>query len=452
MTARTRGAAPRIAIVGRPNVGKSTLFNRILRRRVAITDDMPGVTRDTVERTGRIGELDVLVIDTGGIGAGETELTRAVMERSRAAYRSADVILLVVDQAERTGEDEELAEDVRRSGRPAVLVVNKIDTEARRDAVVEFYGMGFPLLVAVSAAHGLGMDDLADAVTAALASRGPAVADDTVAPDDDDLDAEPPSEIRLAIVGRPNTGKSSLLNRLARSERSIVSELAGTTRDPVEARFEADGTTFIVTDTAGIRRRNRIDESVEYYAVTRAFDAIDTSDVAILLIDATEGLGEQDKKIAARIEERGCGVVLALNKWDLLPDHGNQLNALTDRIRFLFPVFAHVPVLAVSAHTGYGVDLLLSRLVQVRAELFRRVDTGPLNQHLKRWLDQTPPPSGKRPIKVRYMTQVGVNPVRFIAFVNRTRGFPEFYRRYLVNRIREDLGFHHVPIRLDLRS
>jgi GTP-binding protein len=239
---------------------------------------------------------------------------------------------------------------------------------------------------------------------------------------------------------------------LVGEERAIVSDLAGTTRDIVEARFHYRGVDFEVVDTAGLRRRSRVDDGVEFYSVQRANDAIDSAELVVLVIDALNGLSDQDKKIAARLSERGCGIVVALNKWDLLDDRGNQINAIRDRVHFLFPVFQHVPILPISAKTGEGVQPLLNRLLHVRRELYRRVDTGPLNQALQTWLQQTPPPSGKRPVKLRYITQVGTNPVRFLLFVNRRKGFPEFYLRYVRNRIRKDLGFEHIPFFIDLKE
>ena len=330
--------------------------------------------------------------------------------------------------------------------------------------------------IGISAAHGLGMDDLEEAVVEFMdahgvpiadaddavgddgRANGPALSREAAAADDTEGDHgaaprfDPTTPVRLAIVGRPNTGKSSLLNRLVGEERAIVSDLAGTTRDVVEAQFSYRTTPFTVVDTAGIRRRSKVNESVEFYAVQRAYDAIDSAELVVLVIDVMQGLGEQDKKIAARLSERGRGTVVVLNKWDLLDDRDNQLNAITDRIHFLFPVFSHVPILPVSALTGEGIDAVLKRLLHVRRQLHYRVDTGPLNQALQRWLEETPPPSGKRPIKVRYITQVGTNPVRFVLFVNRRKAFPEFYHRYVRNRIREDFGFHHIPFFVELKE
>ncbi|SIQ83666.1 GTP-binding protein [Alkalispirochaeta americana] len=465
----------RICIAGRPNVGKSTLFNRLYGKRSAITDSMPGVTRDAISGTVSLGDLTLEVIDTGGIGEGEAQLEQAVCSISRNEIRRADLVLLLVDVTDLTGEDEELIEYVRRCDRPVILVVNKVDNEQRVQDVSEFWRFGLERVVSISAAHGLGMDDLEDAVLEVLGvdpdapeesseareqandpdhSSADTDDEDSLAGEDGDHPREDPltRPVRLAILGQPNTGKSSLLNRLVGEERALVSDIAGTTRDTVESRFSYKGTEFNVVDTAGIRRKSRVRESVEYYAVQRALAAIDDAELVVLVIDAVKGLSEQDKKIAARVAERGRGVVVILNKWDLMEDRENALNALTDRIHFLFPVFRHVPILPTSTITGEGVGKMLDMLLHVRGELHRRIDTGPLNQALKRWLEQTPPPSGKRPIKIRYMTQVHANPVRFVLFTNRKKLFPEFYLRYIQNQIRQDFGFRHIPFFVELRE
>ena len=435
-----------ICIAGRPNVGKSTLFNRLYGRRVAITDATPGVTRDAVRVEHELAGRPIQLVDTGGIGEGEEELSTHVYRRSKQEMAAADVVLLVVDANGITGEDRELVEVLRRTGRPAILVVNKVDNPGREALVGEFYTLGIPHVTPISATHGLGIDLLEETITTLLEEH-------TVCPPADIVvEDRGVAPVRLAIVGRPNTGKSSLLNRLIGEERSIVSDLAGTTRDVVEARFRHRDTDFLVVDTAGIRRRAKVHENIEYYAVQRALDAIDAAELVVLVVDAPGGLAEQDKKIASRIAERGCGVVVALNKWDLLPDTANQREAITDRIRFLFPVFSHVPIVPISALTGEGIKPLLNRLVHVRGELHRRIETGPLNAALKRWIAETPPPSGRRPYKVRYITQVTTNPVRFLAFVNRKSGFPPFYQRYIMNRIRDEFGFHHIPFFVEIKE
>lgn len=441
-----------IVIAGRPNVGKSTLFNRLYGRRHSITDHTPGVTRDVIRADIRFAGVPVTLVDTGGIGEGERDLATVVSDRSRYEIQTADLVFLMLDALDVTGEDEELIDFVRRAGRPTICVVNKVDNPRRQESVGEFYRFGFERVVAISAEHGLGIDELEEAAKPYLAA---AAADPEAAGADPSPSADSSADaglIRLAIVGKPNTGKSSLLNRLVGRDRAIVSELAGTTRDPVEDRFEYRGERFLVIDTAGIRKKSRVSEAIEYYSVTRALDAVERSELVIMVIDVISGLTEQDKKIAQRIVDRGRAVVVVLNKWDLLDDRANQLNAITDRINFLFPVFEHVPMLPVSAVTGEGIDKVLAALLQIRREIHLRIETGQLNQALQRWLARTPPPSGKRPIKLRYITQVGTNPVRFVLFVNRAKGFPEFYLRYIQNQIRKELGFAHIPLFVEVRE
>ncbi len=433
----------RVTIVGRPNVGKSTLFNRLVGRRIAITDGRPGVTRDAVSVETELAGRRVLLIDTGGIGEGEETFRREVSGRSVAELDRSDVVVVVLDGTALTPEDDDVVAAARRSGLPVVVAVNKVDSDARAGELSDFWALGFRRTVPVSAEHNLGVDELVELIGEAIEERGST----------GEMHRNDRDEVVLAIVGRPNTGKSTLLNHFAGEERALVSPVAGTTRDTLDTRFVYRDTTFRVLDTAGIRKKARVSEPVEYYSVQRALTAIDRCELALLMIDATEGLGEQDKKIAARISERGRGVIVAMNKWDLLPPAGNQVEAVQDRVRFLFPVFQHVPIMPLSAATGTGVEEIVKRLLHIRGELHRRVDTGPLNQALRRWVAETPPPHrNRRPFKLRYMTQVETNPVRFLLFVNRTRAFPEAYLSYVRNRIRAEFGFEHVPIFVQLRS
>lgn len=442
-----RTILPRVSIIGRPNVGKSTLFNRLVGARIAITDGQPGVTRDMVLREAGIGDRRVLLVDTGGIGEGEEVFRREVSNRSVEEIAKASMIVLVVDVTGLTPEDEEVIQAVRRAGRPVVVAVNKVDSDKRSHDISSFWELGFERLIPVSAEHGLGIDDLTDEVASVLDDL------EAIGGDETEPGTEESDSIVLAIVGRPNTGKSSLLNYLAGEERALVSPVAGTTRDTLDVEFQFKENRFRILDTAGLRRKARVSEAVEYYAVQRALTAIEGAELVVLMVDAQEGLSEQDKKIASRISDLGRGVVVALNKWDLLDSRENQLEAMQDRIHFVFPVFRHVPILPISAKTGEGVEDLLKRLLHIRGELHRRIDTGPLNQALQRWTAENPPPGyGKRPFKVKFITQVQTNPVRFMLFVNRTRGFPESYVSYIRNRIRSEFGYAHIPFFLQLRS
>ena len=442
---------PRIALVGRPNVGKSTLFNRLVHSRLSITDAMPGVTRDTVEANGDLAGRGVTYIDTGGYGLENDTFSDLVRGRSIESARQADIVIFVLDVTDLNAEDEHFAELLRPMEEKTVLVVNKVDSEKREQLLGDFYSLGFSHLVAVSSAHGLGIDEFEGAVAALLPS--PADSSGTsgdLSTPETDTDTK---RIRVAILGKPNTGKSTLANRLLGRDRSIVSEHAGTTRDIVGGTFSWKGWEIEVLDTAGIRRKRSVTDSVEYYSVNRAVHAAEECDVAVLTVDARDGLAEQDKKIAQVVVRRGKAVVVALNKWDLMSDIPNMLQAVRDRISFIFPVLGYAPVVPISAVEGSGTEQLLNKIRLVYSESTRRVETGELNRYLERWTERTPPPvMGRGRLKLRYMTQVSTQPVTFVLFLNRQRGIPESYIGYIRNCIREDLGFSHVPVKLELRS
>ena len=439
---------PTIAIVGRPNVGKSTLFNRLIRRRRSITDPTPGVTRDPVAVMTDLGGLPVRIVDTGGYTTNTDEMARAISERALAEIESADVVLLVVDATDLTPADELFVEELRRFENRLILVANKIDTPERENLVWDFYRLGLARIVGVSAAHGRGTEELIEAVFELLESRPEnRVAETKPIPEDI------PGTISIAVLGRPNTGKSTLVNRLTDREGSIVSAIPGTTRDVIEGEFARGDQRYRILDTAGIRRKSRVSQNIEYYSVTRAIDTIEEAEAIVLLIDAENGLADQDKKIASLIVDRGRGLVIGLNKWDLMPKVGNQFEAVRDRIRYMFPVISFAPIIPLSAHTGKGVKELLDAVEMVRRQLYYRIETGVLNRHLEKWLDRTPPPvRGRGRLKVRYITQVQRLPVTFIAFVNRSKGFPDSYVSYLKNQIRADFGLSSIPFKLELRE
>ena len=438
-----------VVIAGRPNVGKSTLFNRFVRRRQAITDATPGVTRDAIRTAAEIGDRDVWLVDTGGVTREAGPFDHIVTENALGEIERGDLIILLLDVTGITSEDEEIIDAVRRSGRPTICAVNKVDNEKREQSLWNFYNLGFEKTVGLSAAHGLGMDELEDAVVDYLD-----LLDEAGAPVSPISEEEVPEqgEIRIVVLGQPNTGKSSLMNRFLSRERALVSEIPGTTRDVVEERFEFNGRGYRIVDTAGMRRRTKVRENIEYYSVQRAIGAIDEADVVCLVVDARKGLVDQDKKIASLVVERGRGLVLVLNKWDLLGDIGNQEAALVDRIRFLFPVLSFAPIVPTSATTGFGVSRLFGVIQEVYGQLNRRIETAQLNSALRSWVEETPPPSGKKRWKVRYITQVSTHPLRFVAFVSRASDFPKFYHQFLLNRIRRELGFSKVPLFLELRD
>ena len=433
---------PLLAIVGRPNVGKSTLFNRLLARRRAITAATPGVTRDVVEEHTVLAGMPVRLVDTGGIGAVSDGLGRAVGERALEATAAAAAVLLVVDVAGLTAEDEQLAERLRAVSDRVLLVVNKVDHVGRESGVWDFHRLGYQPVVGVSAAHGRNIATL----QAALADRL------RRAPPGEEAPAAATPAVRLAIAGKPNTGKSTLLNRLLGEERALVDATPGTTRDPVVGHITHAGARIEVIDTAGMRRRSKVDSDVEYYAVNRAAAMLGEADVALLVVDANGGLSEQDKRIAAVAIRRGVAVLVALGKWDLLDARPNLLAAMVDRIRFQFPIMHFAPVLPLSGRTGYGVEPLLAKVVALHRQLCHTVPTPKLNQAMARWAEEYVPTVRGREIRVRYATQTGSNPVRFVCFLNHVRGAGAGYRRFLENRIRSELGYAEIPLTVEFRA
>jgi len=474
--------ARRVAIVGRPNVGKSTLFNRLVGKRRAITDSQPGVTRDLIEEWCHIGDETVLLTDTGGYKVEREGLDHQVAERTLEAAEKADVLLLMVDVEEMTGEDHFFIEEMRKFEKKTILVVNKVDNEKREEASWNYYSLGFDEVISISAVHGRNMDALKekieemlsrgdsdthvnDAQTAERRTAGMQSADRKTADrravtavemkekraGAEDKGEEAISAVRLAILGKPNTGKSTLLNYLLGEEKSMVSEIPGTTRDTVEGYFQWAGIDFRVIDTAGIRRKKKIEERVEYYSVNRAIKSIDRADIVYILIDAVDGLSEQDKKIAGLAVRKGRGVILVLNKWDLLEDIPNRLEAMKDRVKFQFPVLSYAPIVNISALNGSGIEKLLRVTMKVWKQLNYRIDTSQLNKLIEKWLEEYPIPVRGKNVKIMYATQVSVNPVSFVFFVNNKKGFPSLYLRYLENRIRRDLRFDLIPFHLEIR-
>ncbi|MDY4611245.1 MAG: ribosome biogenesis GTPase Der [Sphaerochaetaceae bacterium] len=432
---------PVVAIIGRPNVGKSTLFNRLVGKRRAITDPTPGVTRDPIPERWLLGNHPVTLIDSGGVKMEQEGLDSLVSEKSLSLLEKADAIVFLMECTGVTAEDLMLAERLRPYSDKLVLVVNKVDDDTRDSLVWDYFSYGFQRVVGISAAHGLGIEELEDTLLGML---------DLV-----ELDEAPEEDhrVKLAIMGKPNTGKSTLTNYLTGSDISIVSDIPGTTRDVVQGGFSYKGSDFTVLDTAGIRRKSKVDEDVEYYSVNRAIKTIDICDVVLLMIDSVEGLSEQDKKIASLIVRRGKGVVLVLNKIDLLRGVGNELEAIKDRVRFLFPVLSFAPLVDISALEGKNIGKLLDTVWAVWRQLNKRTDTAQLNNALRTWVEAYQPPRGTTGhFKVYYGTQVSVAPVRFLFFVNRIKAFPAVYIQYLKNCIRRDLGFTLIPIEVDLRE
>ncbi|MDR1894843.1 MAG: ribosome biogenesis GTPase Der [Spirochaetales bacterium] len=449
---QSKEALPLVVIAGRPNVGKSSLFNRLLGRRKAITSPVAGVTRDAVFAEGELGGRRVLLSDTGGWQEGAGGLEGEVSRRSLDLIRRADLALLTLDLRQMTPEDESLIQALRPWTDKIILVVNKVDGPELDGEVWAFHSLGFPRVAGVSASCGRGIEELEARIGDFLAAA-PEV---EKAPEEalpKGLSETGEADIRIALLGKPNTGKSTLLNCLIQQERALVSPLPGTTRDVVEGEFFSGKRRFRVMDTAGIRRKSRVSENVEYYSVHRAIETIAEAEVVFLLIDAAEGLSDQDKKIASLVIKKGRGIVLTLTKMDLLDDRGNQRQAMEDRIRFFFPALDFAPVAGISAKTGAGIPELLGTGVRVWKQLNQRVETARINRALAEWVDyQALPRVQGFQYKIKYLTQVGVNPLSFAVFVNRKRGFPGAYTSYLENRIRKDLGFGLVPFHLEIKE
>ncbi|HAL61879.1 MAG TPA: ribosome biogenesis GTPase Der [Chloroflexi bacterium] len=428
---------PLVAIVGRPNVGKSTLFNRLVEEPRAIVEDLPGTTRDRLYADAQWGGVAFTLIDTGGLVLWtEDELTMQVRRQVELAMAEAEAILFLVDVAEGlTVGDEEIAELLRVSQKPLFLVVNKADNEARRLAATEFYSLGLGEPYPISALHGTGTGDLLDALVASFPPRE---------------EVEEAEGVRVAIVGRPNVGKSSLLNALLGWERAIVSESPGTTRDAIDTQMSWDSQLVTLIDTAGIRRRGRVQRGVEQYSVLRALRAIQRAHVVVLLLDAPQGVTAQDAHIAGYVMEEARGIVLVVNKWDLMQEA--DLSEYAKEVRQAFRFIPFAPLLFVSALTGRRVGTVLETALRVYQERLRRVPTSGLNRLLREAVASHSPPSkrGKR-LRFYYATQAEVDPPTFVFFVNDPQLVHFSYRRYLENRLREAFGFEGTPLRLYFR-
>ena len=433
---------PVVAIVGRPNVGKSTLFNKLIGQRVAIVNDTPGVTRDRIYGECEWRSRKITLVDTGGIEPYSDDVILSQMRRqAELAIDTADVIVLVTDV--KTGvvaTDSEVAAMLLKSGRPVVLCVNKCDGIGEPPAeFYEFYNLGLGDPIQVSSVHGHGTGDLLDAVFEHLPEE---------AEEEEGLE-----NIRVAVIGKPNAGKSSLINQIAGEDRCIVSDIAGTTRDAIDTQIEDDYGRFTLIDTAGIRRKSRVDDEIEKYSVIRAQMAIDRSDVCVIMIDATEGFTEQDSKVAALAHEAGKGCVIAVNKWDAVEKDGRTMQEYRKKLEVDFSFMAYAPMVFISAKTGQRLDQLFELIQRVANFNAMRITTGMLNDVLAQATARVQPPTdkGKR-LKIYYMTQASTKPPTFVCFVNRAELFHFSYQRYLENRIRETFGMEGTPIRFLIRE
>jgi len=436
-----------VAIVGRPNVGKSTLFNRLVGRRMALVDDRPGVTRDRREGEARLGDLAFTVVDTAGLEeAAPASLSGRMRAQTQAAIEAADAVFFMIDAREGLMPvDRAFAELARRSGKPTVVIANKSEGSAGEAGRLEAYALGLGEPVAISAEHNEGMADLYDALRAALPEQ--------TAPPEAEAVAEAPHAIRVAIVGRPNAGKSTLINRLIGEERLLTGPEAGITRDAIAVEHEWQGRQFRIYDTAGLRRRSRIEEKLEKLSVADALNAIRFAEVVVVLIDVEQPFEEQDQRIADLVEREGRALVLAVSKWDISEKKPGAIKKLRDLAEAKLMQVKGVPLVAVSGLTGEGLDRLMQAIIDAHAVWNRRVPTAALNRWFEAALSAHPPPavSGRR-LKLNYITQAKTRPPSFVLFCTRADALPDAYRRYLVNSLRETFDLPGTPIRLTLRE
>lgn len=435
-------ARPVVAIVGRPNVGKSTLFNKLVGARLSIVDDKPGVTRDRIYGDCEWLGHRFLLVDTGGI---EPRADDVILSQMRAqaniAIATADVIVLVTDlRSGVVATDQDVANMLQKSGKPVILCVNKCDSVGAPDPeFYEFYNLGMGDPIAVSAVHGHGTGDLLDAVIAYFPPESE--------------EEEEDDTIKVAVIGKPNVGKSSLINRISGQERAIVSDIAGTTRDATDTRIENQYGKFTFIDTAGIRRKSKVTDAIEKYSIIRARTAVERANVCVIMIDATEGFTEQDSKVAGIASDQGKGCIVVVNKWDAVEKDGNTMREYKEKLAVDFAFMKFAPFVFISAKTGQRVDRLFEQIAYVYAQSTMRISTGKLNEILGAATARVQPPTdkGKR-LKIYYMTQASVCPPTFVFFVNNAQLFHFSYQRYLENQIREVFGLEGTPVRFIIRE
>lgn len=429
-------AKPVIAIVGRPNVGKSTIFNRIAGERLAIVEDVPGVTRDRVYHPGEWLGQEFNIIDTGGIVLSNEPISVQIRQQAEIGIEEADVLIFMVDGKEGlTAADEEVAGLLYRSNKPVVLAINKIDNPKRKEQVFDFYSLGLGEPFPISGTHGLGVGDLLDEVVKHFP--------------DEEAEEYDESVIRFSLIGRPNVGKSSLVNAILGKERVVVSDVPGTTRDAIDTEFTRDGQDYVIIDTAGMRRKGKVYENVEKYSVLRARRAIERSDVVLVVINGEEGIIEQDKKIAGYAYEAGRGIVIVVNKWDAVEKDEKTMRKFEKDIRAQFAFLDFAPIVFVSAKTKQRLNKLLPVIEQVAENHAMRIKTSVLNDCIMDAIAMNPIPTHKgRRVKISYATQVSVKPPTFVIFVNDAELLHFSYQRYLENQIRQTFGFQGTPIRI----
>jgi GTPase len=433
-------AKPIVAIVGRPNVGKSTLFNKLVGHRISIVEDTPGVTRDRIYADVEWLKYKFTLIDTGGIEPASEDIILVQMKRqAQLAIDTADVILFMVDGKEGlTGTDYEVANMLRVTKKPVLLVVNKLDYMGIEDNKYEFYNLGIGDPISIAASQGLGLGDMLDEITKNFYG--------------DESEEEVSTEIKIAIIGKPNVGKSSLLNKLSGEERAIVSDIPGTTRDAIDSIVEIGNDKFLFIDTAGIRRKSKVKEDIEKYSVIRALSSIERADVCLLMIDAEEGVTDQDEKIAGLAHEGGRAIIIAINKWDLILKDTKTMNDYTNNIRMSLKFIDYAPIVFISAKTGQRLDKMIELVKHVNAQHSIHIKTGALNEVISEAVMMKSPPVAKNKImKIYYVTQGATKPPTFIFFVNDETILHFSYERYLENQLRRHFGLEGTPIKLIFR-
>ncbi|EPS3573409.1 ribosome biogenesis GTPase Der [Listeria monocytogenes] len=433
-------AKPVVAIVGRPNVGKSTIFNRIVGERVSIVEDVPGVTRDRIYNSAEWLGKEFNIIDTGGIDLSDEPFLEQIRAQAEIAIDEADVIIFITNGREGvTDADEQVAKILYRSNKPIVLAINKVDNPEMRDQIYDFYSLGFGEPYPISGSHGLGLGDMLDAVRAHFPKE-----EEEEYPDD---------TVKFSLIGRPNVGKSSILNALLGEDRVIVSDIAGTTRDAIDTTYTFDGQDYVMIDTAGMRKRGKVYESTEKYSVLRAMRAIERSDVVLVVINAEEGIREQDKRIAGYAHDAGRAIIIVVNKWDAINKDEKTINVWTEDIREQFQFLSYAPIVFVSAKTKQRLNNLFPLINQVSDNHSLRVQSSMLNDVISDAVAMNPSPmdKGKR-LKIFYTTQVAVKPSTFVVFVNDPELMHFSYERFLENRIREAFPFEGTPIRVIARK
>ena len=424
-----------VAIVGRPNVGKSTLFNKLIGDRLSIVKNEPGVTRDRLYREMEWSGKEFLLVDTGGLEPKTDDfMMNKIKEQAQVAIDEADVVIFLVDgKAGITGLDEDVANVLRKKDKKVVVAVNKIDNYMRdQENILEFYALGFEDVIGISGEHKINLGDLLDAVISKFDRR---------------KEKSREEGLKIAVLGRPNAGKSSLVNKLLNEERSIVSDIAGTTRDSIDSSLKYDGETYTLIDTAGIRKQSKIEDSIEYYSVLRAVKSIKRADVCVLMLDATELLTEQDKRVAGLIYEERKPIIIAINKWDLIEKDNTSVKKFTELVKADLPFLSYAPIITISALTGKRTINILEQAKFINEEYHKKITTGLLNQILSEMIAQNPVPTRKgRAVKINYATQVGEAPPRFVFFSNNPELIHFSYQRYIENKLREYFGFEGCPI------